>query len=244
MKMSNSPLVSYTKLSPNHSGKRKVPIDTITIHCVVGHASLETLGNIFLPTSRQASCNYGIDDNGKVGMYVEEDNRSWCTSSSANDQRAVTIEVASDNTAPYKVTDKALKGLIELCADICKRNGIKQLLWKGDKSLIGQTDKQNMSVHRWFANKSCPGDYLYEKHGYIADEVTKFLQANNDATGVGKPTVPTEKEIYRVRAKWNNADTQQGAFTVLDNAKALADKLNNKVEYFVYNSKGEIVYPK
>ena len=182
--MSSSPFVKYTKLSSNHSGQRKHAIDTITIHCVVGHCSLETLGNVFAPTSRQASCNYGVDDNGNVGMYCEEKNRSWCTSSGANDNRAITIEVASDTTAPYKVTDKALAGLIELCADICKRNGIKALLWKADKNLIGQPDQQNMTVHRWFANKSCPGDYLYSKHGYIVDEVNKMLGAT--------PTTPAK----------------------------------------------------
>lgn len=173
--MSNSPLVKYTKLSPNHSGKRTHAIDTITIHCVVGHVSLETLGNLFFPSARQTSSNYGVDDNGKVGLYVNEGNRSWCSSNNANDQRAVTIEVASDKTHPYKITDGALNGVIALCADICKRNGIKKLLWKGDKTLIGQVDKQNMTVHRWFSAKACPGDYIYGKLGYIADEVNKKL---------------------------------------------------------------------
>ena len=88
MAYTNSSLVSYTKLSPNHSGQRTHSIDRITPHCVVGQCSVETLGNIFLPTSRQASCNYGIGVDGRVGMYVEEKNRSWCSSSSANDQRA------------------------------------------------------------------------------------------------------------------------------------------------------------
>ena len=76
--MSNSPLVSYTKLSPNHSGQRTHAVDRITPHCVVGQCSVETLGNIFAPTSRQASCQYGIGVDGRVGMYVEEKNRSWC----------------------------------------------------------------------------------------------------------------------------------------------------------------------
>lgn len=180
MAYTNSPLVKYTKLSPNHSGQRTKPIDTITIHCVVGHCSLETLGNIFAPSSRKASSNYGVDDNGNVGMYCEEKNRSWCTSSSANDQRAVTIEVASDTKHPYKITNGALQGTIKLCADICQRNGIKKLLWKGDKNLIGQVDKQNMTVHRWFSNKSCPGDYIYSKLGYIAEEVNKLLSSGED----------------------------------------------------------------
>jgi len=184
MAYTNSSLVTYTKLSPNNSGQRTHAIDTISIHCVVGHCTLQTLGNLFAATSRQASSNYGIDDNGNVGMFVEEKNRSWCTSSASNDQRAITIEVASDTTDPYKITDAALQGVIKLCADICKRNGIKQLLWKGDKSLIGQVDKQNLTVHRWFAAKACPGDYIYGKLGYIADEVNKLLGVTSSSTTI------------------------------------------------------------
>ena len=177
-KMTNSSLVSFTKLSPNNSGLRKQPIDTITIHCVVGHCSLKSLGNVFASSSRQASSNYGIDDHGNVGMYCEEKKCSWCTSSSANDQRAVTIEVASDSIHPYAITDHALQGLIELCVDICKRNGIPKIIWKNDKSLIGKPKQQNLTVHRWFANKSCPGDYIFNKLGYIANEVNKLLENN------------------------------------------------------------------
>lgn len=178
MGYSNSKLVDYTRLSPNHSGERKHAIDTITIHCVVGQCSVETMGEIFAPTSRQASCNYGIGSDGRIGLYVEEKNRSWCTSSSSNDNRAITIEVASDKTHPYAVRDVAYKSLINLLVDICQRNGIKQLLWKADKSLIGQVDRQNMTVHRWFANKSCPGEWLYSRHGQIADEVNARLGAS------------------------------------------------------------------
>jgi len=173
--MSNSPLVSYTRLSPNNSGLRTHKIDTITPHCVVGHASLQTLGNIFAPIERRASSNYGIDDHGNVGMYVEEKNCSWCSSSESNDQRAITIEIASDNFYPYKITDKALNGLINLCVDICSRNNIPKLLWKADKSLIGQIDKQNMTVHRWFSPRECPGEYIYENLGMVADEANKIL---------------------------------------------------------------------
>lgn len=174
--MSNSPLVSYTKISPNRTSPRNRKIDTITIHCVVGQTSVETLGNVFAPASRKASSNYGVGYDGRIGMYVEEKDRSWCSSSASNDHRAITIEVASDTTHPYAVTDKAYAALIELLVDICKRNGIKELKWKGDKSLIGQVDKQNMTVHRWFANKSCPGDYLYERHGEIARLVNEKLR--------------------------------------------------------------------
>lgn len=178
MAYTNSPLVSYTRISPNRTINRNHAIDTITIHCVVGQCSVETLGNILAPESRQASCNYGIGADGRIGMYCEEKDRSWCSSNAANDHRAVTIEVASDTKHPYAVNDKAYAALIDLCTDICKRNGIKKLLWKADKSLIGQVDKQNMTVHRWFANKSCPGDYLYSRHSEIAELVNMRLSAD------------------------------------------------------------------
>lgn len=171
----NSPLAKVKVMSPNHSGLRKHKIDTITIHCVVGQCTARKIGEIFLPTARQASSNYGIGYDGEIGLYVEEKNRSWCSSSASNDNRAVTIEVASDTKHPYTITREAYNALIELVADICKRNGIKELKWKADKSLIGHVDKQNMTVHRWFANKSCPGDYIYNKLGDIAESVNKKL---------------------------------------------------------------------
>lgn len=189
--MSNSPLVVYTQLSPNHSGQRTHGIDRISPHCVVGQCSLQTLGNIFAPTSRQASCNYGIDPQGKVGMYVEEKNRSWCTSSNANDQRAVTIEVASDTTEPYAITAAAYEGLIKLMTDICQRNGKTKILWFADKDkTLAYEPKQNemvITVHRWFANKSCPGKYIYDRLGQIAEEVNRRLGSG----AVTQPTIGT-----------------------------------------------------
>ena len=176
--MSNSPLVSYTKLSPNHSGKRKHAIDTISIHCMAGNLSVEACGNLFAKSERQASSNYGIGSDGRIALYVDEANRSWCTSSSSNDNRAITIEVANSVAKdPWPVSDAAYKSLINLLVDICQRNNIPKLLWQGDKSLIGQVDKQNMTVHRWFAAKACPGDWLYNRHGQIAAEVNERLEA-------------------------------------------------------------------
>ena len=190
MAYTNSPLVSYTKLSPNHSGQRTHSIDRITPHCVVGQCSVETLGNVFLPTSRQASSNYGIGVDGRVGMYVEEKNRSWCSSSAANDQRAVTIECASDATEPYAFKDVVYQRLIELCTDICKRNGKTKLLWLGDKDkTLGYTpapDEMVLTVHRWFANKSCPGDWMYARMGDLASKVTADLGSEV------KPIEPTQ----------------------------------------------------
>lgn len=191
--MSNSSLVVHTNLSPNCTKPRNHKIDTITIHCVVGQCTAETLGNIFKPSSRQASSNYGVDKDGRIGMYVEEKDRSWCSSNSANDHRAVTIEVASDTTAPYKVNDKAYKALIELCVDICKRNGIKKLVWSTNKNdRVNHLNGCNMTVHRDYANKSCPGDYLYNLHGKIAEEVNKKLGS------VTTPSTPVEDLKYKV----------------------------------------------
>ncbi len=232
MAYTNSPLVAHTRISPNRTVNRNHVIDTITIHCVVGQCSVETLGDIFAPVSKGASCNYGIGSDGRIGLYVEEKDRSWCSSNEANDQRAVTIEVASDTTHPYAVTAKAYAALIDLCTDICRRNGIKKLLWKGDKSLIGQVAKQNMTVHRWFANKACPGDYLYSRHGLIADEVNKRLGAS-DSTATAKD------EMYRVRKTWNDSKSQIGAYKTLPNAKKKADE---NIGYSVFDSKGNVVY--
>lgn len=179
--MSNSKLVSYTKLSPNHSGKRNHKIDTISIHCMAGNLSVESCGDLFANPSRKASSNYGIGSDGRIALYVDEANRSWCTSSASNDHRAITIEVANTVAKdPWPVSDAAYNSLINLLVDICQRNGIKELKWKGDKSLIGQVDKQNMTVHRWFAAKACPGDWLYSRHGQIAAAVNARLNKQED----------------------------------------------------------------
>lgn len=168
----------YTKIYNANKGKigSNPKIDTITIHCVVGQCSVETLGNVFAPTSRQASSNYGVGVDGRIGMYVEEKDRSWCSSSGANDHRAITIEVASDTKHPYAVNGKAFAALIDLVTDICQRNGIKKLVWSTNKAdRVNHRNGCNMTVHRDYANKSCPGDYLYNRHGQIADEVNKRL---------------------------------------------------------------------
>lgn len=179
MGYTNSPLVAFTLLSPNHSGQRNHKIDRISPHCVVGQCTAEGLGDWFHRPSTQASSNYGIDKNGRVGLYVEEKNRSWCTSSNENDQRAVTIECASDKVEPYAMNEVVYDRLIDLCVDICQRNGKKKLLWFGDKkkSLDYQPKEDEMliTVHRWFANKSCPGNWLYARLGDLAAKVTARL---------------------------------------------------------------------
>lgn len=214
--MSNSPLVSYTKISPNKSSPRNHKIDTVTIHCVVGQCSVETLGNVFAPTSRQASSNYGIGYDGRIGMYVEEKDRSWCSSNAANDNRAITIEVASDTKEPYAVNAKAYAALIDLLVDICKRNGIKELVWSTNKAdRVNHKNGCNMTVHRDYANKSCPGTYLYERHAQIASEVNKRLGSTNIKPEPEKPS----GGLYRV---------QTGAFKSKANADAMLAKVKAK----------------
>lgn len=177
--MSNS-LVSVTKLSPNHSGLRTHTIDRITPHCVVGQLSAESICNCFTSPSREASCNYGIGTDGRVALVVEEKNRSWCSSSNANDQRAVTIECASGLEEPYTMNRKVYKSLVKLCVDICKRNNKTKLLWFNDKAkALNYNPKSNemvLTVHRWFDYKSCPGNWLYSRLGKLAKTVTKKLQ--------------------------------------------------------------------
>lgn len=218
MAYTNSPLVSYTKLSPNHSGQRTHSIDRITPHCVVGQCSVETLGNIMYPTSRQASCNYGIGPDGRVGMYVEEKNRSWCSSSNANDQRAITIECASDTFHPYAMNDKVYATLITLCTDICRRNGKKKLLWFADKNKsLAYSPKQDemvLTVHRWFANKSCPGDWLYSRLGDVAAKVTVNLSSASTPTttpSTSKTTAEVAEEV--IAGKWGNGEDRKQRLT-------------------------------
>ena len=179
MSYTNSSLVSYTKLSPNNSGKRTHSIIYITPHCVVGQLSVESIGSIFAPKSRKASSNYGIGADGRIGMYCEEKNRSWCSSSSWNDNRAVTIENACDLKHPYAMNDKVYASLIKLCADICLRNGKKKLLWLGDKSktmtYTPKADEMVLTAHRWYSNTACPGDWLYSRLGDLASKVTAEL---------------------------------------------------------------------
>jgi hypothetical protein len=176
MAYTNSPLVNYKKISPNKTINRNHKIDTITIHHMAGNLTVEQCGEVFAPKSRQASANYGIGSDGRIGLYVEEKDRSWATSSPDNDHRAITIEVANDNTKTWTISDKAYKSLVALCVDICKRNGITELKWKGDKKLVGKVEQQNMTVHRWFAATLCPGDYLYNLHSQIAKDVNAELK--------------------------------------------------------------------
>ncbi|MFI3236829.1 MAG: SPOR domain-containing protein [Lachnospiraceae bacterium] len=225
--MSNSGLIDCTVLSPNHSGKRTHSIDRITPHCVVGQLSAERIGACF-PYGRGASCNYGVGYDGRQVLIVDEANRSWCTSSAENDQRAITIEVASDKTAPYTFTNEAYAGLVELCIDICKRNGKNKLIWFGDEGkTLSYNPKSNemvLTVHRWFANKSCPGDWMYERMGQLANDVTNAISGGSSDDVVTK--LPNDgTSLYRV---------QCGAFSKKSNAHNMLSDIKGKgVDAFI-----------
>lgn len=235
--MSNSSLVNCVVKSPNHSGARTHKIDRISPHCVVGQLSAESIGGCFTSSSRQASCNYGIGKDGRVVLVVDEANRSWCTSSNANDQRAVTIECASDTTEPYAFNNTVYNKLIDLCADICKRNGKKKLLWISDKNTAlnynPKADEMVLTVHRWFANKSCPGNWLYGRMDDLANKVNAKLgsgtvvtpsasAASTTATNKNYPAVPFTVQVIvsdlNIRKAPNGAITGKytgkGTFTI------------------------------
>lgn len=186
----NSPLACMTLISPNRNSPRNHVIDTITIHCFVGQVSVERGCEVFQPESKNASCNYVIGTDGRIGLVVEEKDRSWCSSSPENDNRAITIECASDNFAPYAINDAVMKSLIDLCADICKRNNIKALKFSYDKNeRVNHLNGVNMTCHRDYAKKSCPGDYIYEREEQIAAEVNKILSGD----------VPEPFDPYKIR---------------------------------------------
>ena len=242
MAYTNSSLVAYTKLSPNHSGQQTHSIDRITPHWVVGQATAERICDCFISPDRQASCNYGIGTDGRVSLCVEEKDRSWCSSSRENDQRAVTIECASDTSAPYAMNSKVYDSLVKLCTDICQRNGKKKLIWLADKTktlnYTPQSDEMVLTVHRWFANKSCPGDWLYSRLGDLASKVTAALDGTSTTT---TPSTGTEtKVLYRVRKTWADAKSQKGAYKILANAQKCADA---NPGYSVFDSNGTLVYP-
>lgn len=236
MAYTNSKLVSITRISVNRNSPRNHMIDRVSIHCVVGQLSIETMANMFAPSSYAASCNYCIGSDGRRALIVEEKDRSWCTSSPENDNRAITIECASDLTHPYAVNAKVYASLVELLVDICRRNGKKKLIWFGDKTKSLAYNpapaEMVMTVHRWFAAKACPGDYLYNLHGQIAAEVTAKL-------GGAAAAPEVQQKLYRVRRSWKDAASQLGAYENLDLAKGEADR---NPGYNVYDENGKCVY--
>lgn len=222
--MSNSPLATYTRITKNKTSPRNHAIDTITIHCIVGQWTAKQGCDYFATTDRQCSANYVVGKDGSIGLSVDEKDRSWCSSNGTNDNRAITIEVASDTTHPYAVTAKAYAALLDLVTDICKRNGIKKLVWSTNKNdRVNHRNGCNMTVHRDFANKACPGEYLYSRHGEIAAEVNRRLQGASAGGGVVVTPPATEKPTggttgatvtpYLVRVKITNLNIRKGPGT-------------------------------
>ena len=212
--MSNSSLVSFTKISPNKSSPRNHKIDRITIHCIVGQWTAKQGCDYFKNPNIKCSANYIVGKDGSIGLSVDEADRSWCSSSSSNDNRAVTIETASETTHPYAVTDKAYETLIKLIVDICKRNDISKLIWFGDEqktlSYEPKSGEAVMTVHRWFAEKPCPGEYLYSRHKEIATLVNKSLTK----VVKKKETVSHKKSNNKIaneviQGKWGNSEERK-----------------------------------
>lgn len=234
--MSNSPLVTYTNLS-NDKSVRTHKIDSVIIHCIVAQWTAKQCCDYFATSDRDCSANYCVGKDGSIGLSVEEKYRAWCSggtdkngkpirvngiSGADFDHRAIAIEVASDSTHPYAVTEKAMSALIDLLVDICKRNDIKRLLWKADKSLVGQVDKQNMGAHRWFANKACPGDYLYNRFGQIAAEVNRRL-GSSTGDPAQQPTTGGFKS-YLVRVTATELNIRKGPGTNYGTNGSIKDK--------------------
>ena len=233
MAYTNSPLVTYTNITKNKTSPRKHAIDTITIHCIVGQWTARQGCDYFATTDRDCSANYVVGKDGSIGLSVDEKDRSWCSSNSTNDHRAITIEVASDTSEPYAVTDAAYNALIKLVADICKRNGIKKLVWSTSKTdRVNHKNGCNMTVHRDFANKSCPGTYLYERHGKIAEAVNKLLTAETAKPETTKPqadsTAPAEKvetfKAYTVKVTASALNIRKGPGTNYGTNGVIRDK--------------------
>ena len=210
--MSNSKLVSYTRLSPNYTPGR-VNYTRITPHCVVGQLTIESIGSIFAPRSRSASSNYGIGTDGRTGLYVDEKNRSWCSSSAANDTRAITIECACDLKHPYAMNNRVWESLVNLCADICRRHGKHALLWLGSKSAAlnynPKADEMILTAHRWFSSTACPGDWLYDREGELAASVNAILSGSVIPAAKPQPEIVVEEKLdtdglvgYKTIAKW------------------------------------------
>lgn len=167
--MSNSPLVNYVKLSPHYDSRDGKKITDITIHHMAGNLTVEQCGQVF--QTREASSNYAVDGKGRIGMYVEEKYASWANGNFASNQKSITIELANDEVGgEWHVADITINRCIDLCVDICKRNGIKKINFTGDTS-------GNLTMHKYFMSTSCPGPYLSSRFPYIASEINKRLQS-------------------------------------------------------------------
>ena len=209
--MSFSKLATIHIASPNRNKVRTNKVIYFTPHCMVGQMTATACGNLFARSSYQASSNYGIGTNGEIAGYVDEEDRSWCSSSAWNDNRAITVECASDTRHPYAMNQKVWDSLVKLAVDICQRYGKTKILWFNDKNTtLNYKPKDNemvITVHRWFAAKACPGDWLYTRLGKFANEVNaklgKSAPVENKVQETPNTSVVIESEDDRARYIWN-----------------------------------------
>ena len=166
----NSPLTDYVYLTANADFPREKPISKITIHHMAGDSGLRGIGDRFARRDVQASSNYAIDSDGNVALYVEEANRAWTSKNRENDEESITIEVANDEIGgDWHVSDKAFDKLVDLCVDICERNGIETIDYTGDAT-------GNLTYHGMFdKNTACPGPYLKSRMEDLAAAITARL---------------------------------------------------------------------
>lgn len=213
--MSNSSLVSYTRISSHKNSPRQMEIDRITPHCIVGQWTAKQGCDYFATVNRDVSSNYVIGKNGDVGLSVDERDRSWCTSSPANDHRAITIECASDTFHPYAMTNAVFETLVNLSTDICRRYGKTKLIWipNRERALAynPKSDEMLITVHRWFSHTVCPGDWLYQRLNVLALRVTNNLGGKVEAPA--KEKKKQDSGSYLVHVTVGALNIRQGAGT-------------------------------
>lgn len=220
MAYTNSSLVSYTQISPNRNSPRNQPISKITIHHMAGIMSVEQFGNLVANPARQMSSNYCIGNDGRIGLYCPEQDRSWCSSSPWNDNRAITIEVSNNvNGEPWSISDAAYASLIKLCIDICKRNGIKKLEFTGDQN-------GTLTYHYMFSATGCPGTWMKNHTAEICNKVNAGLNASEEVKGLYTTTLSAGTPIYKEIGK-----AATGTITVATKYTIVEEKTINYIKY-------------
>lgn len=231
--MSYSKLVSYVRISPNSTNPRYRSVKKIVIHHMAGNLSVETCGNVFAPTSRQASSNYGIGSDGRIACYVHEENRAWTTGNQI-DHDAITIEVADDVIGgSWHSSEAAMQSLVKLCADICSRYGFKaSYTGNGNGTLL---------MHKWYQATDCPGAYLESQFPWIAEQVNKLLEGGS-YTPPSNTVVSNSKIILSVDGSFGPDTvrrTQQYFGTVMDGIVSNQPMSNKKYLYSAYSGSWE-----
>lgn len=220
MAFTNSPLVSYTRISSNRNIGRNQPISKITIHHCAGCLSVEQFGEIVANPNRQMSANYCVGNDGRIGLYCPESDRSWCSSSPWNDHRAITIEVSNNiNCEPWSISDAAYTSLIKLCIDICKRNGIKKLEFTGNQN-------GSLTYHYMFAATGCPGTWIKNHTQEICNKVNAGLATNEEVKGLYTKTLTSGTSIFKEIGKG-----ETGKINVTTKYTIVEEKTANNIKY-------------